>query len=375
MAVKPGDTVRFLHSVGGGVVKRVDGRMAYVEEDGFEIPVLAAELVVVVPAGHKAPDFGAKLVFDQEAFDSAHRPAQKPATKEIPAPDINNKPAPIPAPETPYGNRLNIALAFEPQNPRELSKTSFTAVLVNDSNFYLDFFFATRSDDSKEWKIAYRATVEPNELIDLANFNHENLRDMEYIALQAIAYKPEAGFPLKPVVNFSRKLDLKKFYKLHCFRPGRYFDNPVLEIAVITDDKPQTPAVTPDFAALLEKNNSPVKPKSVDGPRKKQKRDDAENPHKLLPPVEIDLHINELLDSTAGMQPADILEYQLKTVREEMQRHNRRKGQKIIFIHGKGDGVLRQAVLKLLRREYPKAELQDASFQEYGFGATLVTIH
>ncbi|MDE6770914.1 MAG: Smr/MutS family protein, partial [Muribaculaceae bacterium] len=47
----------------------------------------------------------------------------------------------------------------------------------------------------------------------------------------------------------------------------------------------------------------------------------------------------------------------------------------IVFIHGKGEGVLRKAVLDLLKKEYPKAELQDASFREYGFGATLVTIH
>ena len=46
-----------------------------------------------------------------------------------------------------------------------------------------------------------------------------------------------------------------------------------------------------------------------------------------------------------------------------------------MFIHGKGEGVLRKAVLDLLKKEWPKAELQDASFREYGFGATLVTIH
>ena len=58
-----------------------------------------------------------------------------------------------------------------------------------------------------------------------------------------------------------------------------------------------------------------------------------------------------------------------------MKSHEKRKGQKIIFIHGKGEGVLRQAVHKLLRKEYPQAGLQDASFREYGFGATLVTVH
>ena len=58
-----------------------------------------------------------------------------------------------------------------------------------------------------------------------------------------------------------------------------------------------------------------------------------------------------------------------------MKENSGRIGQKLVFIHGKGEGVLRKAVLELLRKEFPKSELQDASFREYGFGATLVTIH
>lgn len=52
-----------------------------------------------------------------------------------------------------------------------------------------------------------------------------------------------------------------------------------------------------------------------------------------------------------------------------------RHGQKIVFIHGKGEGVLRKAVLDELKRKYKNCEAQDASFREYGFGATLVTVH
>ncbi|MDE5552388.1 MAG: Smr/MutS family protein [Muribaculaceae bacterium] len=89
----------------------------------------------------------------------------------------------------------------------------------------------------------------------------------------------------------------------------------------------------------------------------------------------MDLHINELVDTTAGMNNSAMLEMQLDVVRKTMDAHSRRIGQKIVFIHGKGEGVLRKAVLSLLKKEYPSATLQDASFREYGFGATLVTIH
>ena len=53
----------------------------------------------------------------------------------------------------------------------------------------------------------------------------------------------------------------------------------------------------------------------------------------------------------------------------------KKKGMKIIFIHGKGDGVLRNAVVHELRYRYKSYTYQDASFQEYGYGATQVTIH
>ncbi|EJX07796.1 DNA mismatch repair protein [gut metagenome] len=57
-----------------------------------------------------------------------------------------------------------------------------------------------------------------------------------------------------------------------------------------------------------------------------------------------------------------------------MNEHLKHKGRRIIFIHGKGDGVLRQAILRELRVHYPQSRYQDASFREYGYGATMVTI-
>ena len=125
-----------------------------------------------------------------------------------------------------------------------------------------------------------------------------------------------------------------------------------------------------EFAKELSKKYNTDRNKSEN-----QKPKAESNPHKLLPLIEVDLHIGELLDSTVGMEPKDMLDLQLSTVRKHMEAHSRRKGQKIVFIHGKGEGVLRKAVLDLLKKDYPKAELQDASFREYGFGATLVTIH
>ena len=114
---------------------------------------------------------------------------------------------------------------------------------------------------------------------------------------------------------------------------------------------------------------------SADRGRKKHKTPAAQNPAQVLPPIEIDLHIGALLDSTAGMSNTDMLLLQLDTVRNILKAHSRRIGQKIIFIHGKGEGVLRKALYDLIRREFRSYELQDASFVRFGFGATMVIIH
>jgi hypothetical protein len=91
-------------------------------------------------------------------------------------------------------------------------------------------------------------------------------------------------------------------------------------------------------------------------------------------PIEVDLHAAELLETTAGMTSGDILEYQLKVFRDTMAEHAKHRGRKIVFIHGKGEGVLRAAILKELKTHYKQCRWQDASFREYGFGATQVTL-
>lgn len=92
-------------------------------------------------------------------------------------------------------------------------------------------------------------------------------------------------------------------------------------------------------------------------------------------PMEVDLHIDELVDTTAGMSATAIKEHQLQVFNNTMQENLKYKGRKIVFIHGNGDGVLRKALINELNRKYKQCEYQDASFQQYGFGATMVIIH
>lgn len=385
---KIGDTVRYLNSVGGGVITKIDGRMAYVEENGFETPVLLGEVVVVMPAGHSPQGGNARLMFDQKAFDEGRKEPKKASDSVV---EEKIEEPQLPVEETSHGEKMNIALAFEPRDLKKLSSTSFGAVLVNDSNYFLSYALLGRSAEARGWDMIAHGEIAPNELVDVLRVTHESLGKIERISFQCIAYKKDKTFTLKSPINVARRLDLTKFHKLHCFRPGIYFDNPVLEVSLVKDDVQQRPVdVDPeDMARSIGEASFKAKSTVSDAETlskkfkvetsgrkgKDRKNPDSSNPHKLLPLVEVDLHIGELIDSTLGMEAKDMLELQLDTVRKTMKAHRQRIGQKIVFIHGKGEGVLRNEVLKLLRREYPKAELQDASFREYGFGATLVTIH
>jgi dsDNA-specific endonuclease/ATPase MutS2 len=50
------------------------------------------------------------------------------------------------------------------------------------------------------------------------------------------------------------------------------------------------------------------------------------------------------------------------------------KVNRIVFIHGVGNGVLKQEIHHKLKSIYAKYFFQDASFQEYGYGATMVIL-
>lgn len=369
---KVGDRVRFLNTTGGGVIKKIDGKIAIVEdEDGFDSPILLKDVVVVLPAGHETAVKGSNIMFDQKAFDAGRKvemPQQPEPVKEEPKVEE-------PVEETRHGDNPTITLAFEPENIKKLSQTKFAGVLVNDSNYYIDFIFLKRSTEDRGWEMVYQGTVNPNELIDVAVLTHENLSDFGKVALQGVAYKKDKVFSLLPPLNVTRKLDLTKFHKLHCFRESKYFDTQVLEFPLVSYGESVAQPDEESFKAYIEANmGNEVKRVDVKkSPEKDKKR--GESPFKKLPLIEIDLHIGELTDTLAGMEPKDMLELQLEEVRKTMAAHSKRIGQKIVFIHGKGEGVLRKAVLDFLKKNYPKAELQDASFREYGFGATLVTIH
>lgn len=343
MELKIGDKVRFMDSVGGGTVTSFKGKdmVMVLEEDGFETPVLKRQCVVVETAPKPEP--------------------AKPVVAPVVVSPVTPKPMPSRQPETRAGEILNVSLAFLPAEGHSFQDSVFECYLINESNYTLMFNYASCS--GKTWTSRFAGSIEPNSKLFMEEFGREVVNELEKVCLQFLALKPGAYYAFKNTFSVELRLDTVKFYKVHCFRENDFFDEDALVVPVIVNDNAEKSLhIEPEDIKRAMLDKQPEKPKGS----------------QPLPPksgpLEIDLHIDQLLDSTVGMDNTAILNHQLETFRKVMDEHRQKKGVKIVFIHGKGDGVLRSAIVKELQTKYKSCRYQDASFREYGFGATMVII-
>jgi dsDNA-specific endonuclease/ATPase MutS2 len=87
---------------------------------------------------------------------------------------------------------------------------------------------------------------------------------------------------------------------------------------------------------------------------------------------EVDLHVNQLVKSTRGLDNYDMLNLQIDTAKRKLEYAIQKRISKVVFIHGVGEGVLKSELQSLFQK-YP-VKHYDASYQKYGLGATEVYI-
>lgn len=358
--MKIGDKVRFLSETGGGVVAGFQGKDVVLveDEDGFQIPTSISDVIVVGEESYdRKPQIASqshdntykKDVQEDEDAEPADRPITfKPTTEERKG-----------------GDALSVYLAFVPVDIKEITRTRFETYIVNDSNYFVSYTYLTA--EGSAWHLRSAGTVEPNTKVFIEEFDREDLNGLERVSVQLMAYKRDKAFLLKPAVDVQLRIDTVKFYKLHTFTDNDFFEQNALVYPVVENDTPARPLVI-DAKTLKQEMTRKIaddRRKPATTPARKNAVDD---------PHVVDLHATELLDTTAGLSSADILNYQLGIFRKTMDEFKLSHGKKLIFIHGKGEGVLRNAIVNELRHKYKDCHYQDASFQEYGYGATQVTI-
>jgi len=342
--IKIGDKVRFLNDVGGGVVTGFVNKTTVNVEgaDGFEIPHPISQLV---------------NISESERIEKGEtpQPETKPAKQETPLIHWKSEWTKLSGKDSP-----DFYFCIVPDDAQNPLASEIKLWLVNDSNFSVLYQYSHLKDE--KFSLVKFGFVQPNSKADLESIDQSDMADFPDFAFQLL-YFAEKGEKLYPSVVKKFKVNPVKFYKEKSFQPNTFFRGNAMvlqitpnlqsvEINKLTDEDLQKVIQSKE---VIPEQKVQVKTKPVDV-------------------VEVDLHINELLDSVAGLSKKEILDIQLEKVESEMRAAIQANAKRIVFIHGLGQGVLKQEVVKLLQSKFPKYYFQDASFKEYGYGATMVIL-
>lgn len=336
MRIKVGDRVRFLNDIGGGLVKQlIDNQMVSIHtKDGWDMPYLISELVVIP----EDPD--------QEPFRAESKPF---SDKDI---RVHDKPLAV------SDTSLQVVL-LAVQNTDEANNSIFSGLswyLVNDSNFVLRFAFYKINEEGIS--LIEMDELEAGTKMFLQELSLAELSLVKGFQIQGFLTMTEAR-EIPPLISKWIPLNVKKFSSSGAYVENDFLHEPAIIYDVIKEDVVIKEAVVEDKESLNAQLNSTSKFRSS---------------KKIKIAKEIDLHVNQLVDSVVGLSNREILRIQMDKFSSEMNEAIQNGALEIIFIHGIGNGTLKEALRKAITDDYPVCSQEDASFKEYGFGATLVRI-
>lgn len=345
--LKIGDRVKFLNAVGGGkVTGYVSPKVVSIEDDsGFEVPVMITELVKI------------------EQFEriTPRTRQQKATTPEVPKPKKETLPLFASSAGKPATDTPSYFLAFVPQVPSMPLSGEIKAWLVNDSKYTILFHFSLLIEgyyiSEKSGRLA------PYSRIPLKGFSHSDLSHFPDFGLQLLPFD-NRGNTLVPSLVKTIKVNPVKFYKETSFTGNAYFETRAWLIGLKDAD------LTPELEKLKKHDFSAPQILEESGDIKKT----APKKQETIDLKEVDLHIHELVEDSKGLEPKELLDVQMNKFRFEMENAIQQGTKRIVFIHGVGQGTLKNELRRELVSRYKKYDFQDASFREYGYGATMVIL-
>lgn len=154
--MKIGDKVRFLNDVGGGVITGFQGKdmVLVCGEDGFEIPTLTKDVVVVetdnyniakkVQKTSNQPTESPRPTSVKQALSATDE--EDTADEEIDLADKEMSYTPM-AQERRGADTVNLFLAFTPADKGRPEAGPYEVYLVNDCNYYIRFALTTVTED------------------------------------------------------------------------------------------------------------------------------------------------------------------------------------------------------------------------------------
>jgi hypothetical protein len=329
MKLRIGDKVRFLNEKGEGIISRIkDKDTVFVEmQDGFEIPFPTKQLVPI----------HTELILDKDAENIELNPEAHVADA--------------------------IYFVIEPDHDFPSLINDYKIYLFNASSFNLLYSYSIK--DEEYFQTLKHGEVGPYQKVLLRQVKLQFFKEYFYQKVECLLYKNtffKAQTPVAEVLHITPKgLTDAKAIKHDEFKYPVYAF--LLKDEFTTQQNVEAELDAADLAKLKS-----IKEFKSRGKISKSSREYLKSLEK-----EVDLHIEELVENTSGMSNFEILNIQLERFEKELDEAIEKNMKKIIFIHGVGNGRLRQEIASILRKT-KGISYQDASYKEYGYGATQVNI-
>ena len=338
-----GDKVRMLTDSGEGIISRIiDAQTVEVEiEDGFQIPVLKREVVVVSKS--EAKYFGDGV---GEPVAGRKESATTQAAKGL-GKDKSAKPV-----QRAVLAAKGIYLAFVPLNDQNLA-----VYLVNNTDYTLPFSVAEeRAGDLHGMEAGVIQAGSSHKLRERSLVNFDKWPDL---VIQWL-YHRHGIFSMKEATQKRFKAKASTFYRNKRTAPLLEQDAYLFQI----DQDVAVKEVNPENI-----KEAMLAPKSGGGEASKAAKRPAGGGEQL-----VDLHIETLVPDKKSLSNAEMLEVQLHRFEETLDQAISAGVDHITFIHGVGNGVLRDALHKRLAKAEHIQFFEDAMKDKFGYGATRVQI-
>jgi hypothetical protein len=317
MKITLGDRVKFLNeSIEGTVTRLIDDKtIGVTTDDDFEIPVLRSDVV--------------KVAFTEKNVDA---PASKPAEQKA------NKPKPVTATET------GLYAIFEPKSDQLLH-------LHVANLLYPEVVFTYGTFDRKHYSTAKKASLLLDETIIISTFQLESFSEWPALVFNFIPCSPQADAVLTPV-HKTFKPNPKEFHGSF-----KFFSLLNKQCYVFRLDQQV------NLVDLQQLRNRDFTSRAASGSLTTVAND--------AQPI-FDLHLNAIPDVPKNLKSHEALQVQMGFFKRQLEKGLAAGLEKMVFIHGIGDGILKRNLREYLHR-YPHAQVvQDADEFEYGKGATEV---
>ena len=351
MKFNVGDKVKFLNSMGGGVIRKIlDSRMVSVEvEGGFEIPTLITELIRMEESEPAARFFNENMDvrIDPEKYQSEQN-------EDILSDRLNDLPSSV------IKNRKSedIFLAFLPHEQKWLISGLLDIMLINNSSFDILYNLFLQNPDNDYTGKDYGSCFQDSRLL-LDTITREQVPEWVSGYIQFLFHKslnPE----VLPPFNSQFKISGQKFYNEASYKETPYIVGKAILIKIVS--------IT-EYFKLFKTKAEKVVTKSTNTDNEILIMKHQVNQRE----AEVDLHIDKLMEDTFSLENNEILDYQKNYFERCLESAITNHFLRVTFIHGVGNGMLREGILGILKK-YEGIEVLDAPMQKYGVGAVEVRI-